>query len=117
MNQRVKALVYRSSEPCCKNDQRYPIRSQWGIAEAELSIRFRHGERSILGSDPSTIRLTGIAYQMEETEETADRHGEDSSSYRCTYQSRSTINDEETYDDIDWTDQNSLLWQLLAPSD
>jgi hypothetical protein len=58
----------------------------------------------------------GIAYPMGATEETTGRHGEDSSSCRCTYKLCSIINDEEMRDDIDWTDQNSLLWQLLAPS-
>jgi hypothetical protein len=85
MKSRVaKVLVCHSSEPYYKNGQHHPIRNQWGIVEAETPMKFRHGERSIPGSRPSTIRLMGIPCQMEEMGEMEGRHGEGSSSFHRT---------------------------------
>jgi hypothetical protein len=76
--------AHQSSELYCKYDQCHPIRSQWGIVEAEMSTKFRHGERSIPGSRPSTIRLTGMPCPKEEMEETTAHHEEGNSSSHRT---------------------------------
>jgi hypothetical protein len=114
-NQMEKVPAYRSSEPCCKNDQHHSIGSQWGIAEAEMSMKFHRGERSIPGSHPNTIHLTGIPCPKEEREETMAPQGEGSSSSGCTYKSWGTLNDVNTNKMNGWTDQNSLLLQLEDP--
>jgi hypothetical protein len=78
------AQMCHSRKPCCTNDQHYPIRSQWDIAEVGMLKEFRHGERSNLGSHPSTIRLTGIAYLTGATGAMQGRQWEGNSSSRRT---------------------------------